>query len=71
MVWYGRLVWFGLVNVDDLKRPLVPLKVAKACLELHLGTILARVGSDRVDPIMILRLSQSSCTGAGTELGKN
>ena len=36
LVWS---VWFGLVNEDDLKRPLVPLKVAKAILELHLETI--------------------------------
>ena len=33
-----------MVNEDDLKRPLVPSKVAKASLELHLGTIPGRVG---------------------------
>ena len=42
LVWY---VWFGLVNEDDLKRPLVPLKLAKASLKLHLETISGRVGS--------------------------
>ena len=64
----------------DLKKPLVPLKVAKASLELHLETIPVRVGPGRVGPgrvgpgrvgpIVILRLTQSSCAGAGTELGK-
>ena len=44
-------VWFGLVNESDLKRPLVPLKVAKAILELHLETIPGRVGSVRVGSV--------------------
>ena len=46
LVWFG-LVWFGrfgLVNEDDLKRHLVSLKVTKASLELHLGTIPGGVG---------------------------
>ena len=42
LVW---LVWFSLVNEDDLKRPLVPSKVSKASLELHLRTIPGRVAS--------------------------
>ena len=67
MVWY---VWFGFVNEADLKRPLIPLKVAKARLELHFGTIPAWVGSVRVGPIVILKLTQSNCAGTGTELGK-
>ena len=60
MVWFG-LVWFGrfgLVNEDDFRRPQVPLKEAKASLKLHLGTIPVRVGSGRVGPIKIIRLSQ-------------
>ena len=75
LVWYGRfglvwLVWFGLVNVDDLKRPLVPLKVAKPSLELHLGTIPGRVGwvgsnSDYKAISVQLQLQLP----AGTELG--
>ena len=40
-------VWFGLVKEDDFKRPQVPLKVAKAKLELQLGTIPGRSGSVR------------------------
>ena len=45
-VRFGKfgLVWFGLVNKNDLKRPLVHLKLAKASLELHLGTIPGQVG---------------------------
>ena len=63
------------MNKADLKRPLVPLKVAKASLELHLETIPGQVGSvqsgpGRSGPIVILRLTQSSCAGAGTELDK-
>ena len=63
LVW---LVWFSLVNEDDLKRPLVPSKVSKASLELHLRTILGGVGSGRVrsgglGPIVIIRLSQFNC----------
>ena len=45
LVWYDR---FGLVNEDNLKRPIVPFKVAKSSLDLHLGTIPGRVGSGRV-----------------------
>ena len=62
--------WFGLVYEEDLKSLLVPLKVSKTSLELPLETIPVRVGSVRVSPIMILRLTQSSWAGAGTELGK-
>ena len=63
LVWY---VLFGLLNEDDFKGPLVPLKVAKSSLELHLGTILVRVGSVGVGsvgvcPIVIIRLSQFNC----------
>ena len=36
-----------MVNEDDFKRPQVPLKVAKAKLEPHLGTIPVRVGPIR------------------------
>ena len=40
---------------DDLKGPLVILKVAKSSLDLHLGTILGRVGSVvGLDPIVII-----------------
>ena len=42
------LVWFSLVNENDLKRPLVPSKVSKASLELHLRTIPGGVGSGRL-----------------------
>ena len=41
LVW---MVWLNFVNEDDLKRHLVPTKVAKASIELHLGTIPSRVG---------------------------
>ena len=40
--------WFGLVYEEDHKRPLVPLKEAKATLDLYLETIPVRVGSVRV-----------------------
>ena len=76
---FGMVGWFGLVYEKDLKRPLVPLKEAKATLDLYLETIPVRVGSVRfgsvrfrsvrVGPIVILRLTQSSWAGAGTELG--
>ena len=65
-VWFGMVGWIGLFYEEDIKKPLVPLKVAKANLELHLETIPVRVG-----PIVILRLTQSSWAGAGTELCKN
>ena len=52
LVWFGRI---GLVG------SLVPLKVAKASLELHLGTIPVGVGWGRVGPIVIIRLSQFNC----------
>ena len=55
LVWYDR---FGLVNEDNLKRPIVPFKVAKSSLDLHLGTIPGRVGTGRLSPIVIIRLSQ-------------
>ena len=60
------LVWFGLVNEDDFNRPQVPLKEAKATLELQLGTIPGRSGpgrsgSVRSGPIVIIRLSQFNC----------
>ena len=54
------MVWTGLV--DDLKGPLVILKVAKSSLDLHLGTILGRVGSVvGLGPIVIIRLSLFNC----------
>ena len=47
---------------DDLKGPLVILKVAKSSLDLHLGTILGRVRSVvGLGPIVIIRLSQFNC----------
>ena len=63
-VWFGMVGWFGFFYKEGFKKPLVPLKVAKGNLELHLKTIPVRVG-----PIVILRLTQSSCAWAGTELG--
>ena len=48
LVWFGRL---GVVNEDDFRRPQVPLKVAKAKLELHIEPIPARVGSVRSGPV--------------------
>ena len=60
-VWFGMFglvwqVWFGFE--DDLKGPLVPLKVAKPSLELHLGTIPGRLGYwVGLGPIVIIRLS--------------
>ena len=33
-----------MVIEEDLRRPLVPLKVSKCSIELHLGTIPGRVG---------------------------
>ena len=42
LVWY---VWFGLLNEDDLRGPLLPLKVVKSSLELHFVTIPGGVGS--------------------------
>ena len=60
LVWFGMVAWFGLFYEEDLKKPLVPLKVAKASLELHLETIPVRVSPGRVGPIVILRLTQSS-----------
>ena len=41
LVWFG---WFGLVNEDGFKRPKVPVKEAKAKLELPLGPIPGRSG---------------------------
>ena len=41
------VVWSGLFYEEDIKKPLVPLKVAKASLELHLETIPVRVGPVR------------------------
>ena len=60
-----------MVNEDHLKRPHVPLKLAKASLELHLEAIPGRVGLVLFGPIVKIRLTQSSCAGAGTELGNN
>ena len=40
-----------MVNEDNFKRLLVPSKIAKANLELHLGTILGRVGSGGVGSV--------------------
>ena len=45
LVWFGMVVWFGLVYEENLKRPLVPLKEAKATLEMYFETIPVRVGS--------------------------
>ena len=44
-------LWFGLVYEEDLKRPLVPLKEAKATLERYLETIPGRFGSGRVGSV--------------------
>ena len=57
-----------MVNEADLKRPLVPLKVAKASLELHLGIIPGRVGSCRVGSNSDYK-SISDQLPAETELG--
>ena len=70
LVRFGMVGWFGLVYEEDLKRPLVPLKEANLYLEIipvRIGSV--RVSSGRVGPIVILRLTQSSWAGAGTELG--
>ena len=48
LVWFGMVVWFGLVYEEDLKRPLVPFKEAKATLDHYLETIPVRVRSVRV-----------------------
>ena len=69
MVWLVWYVWFGLVSEDDLKRPLVPLKVAKFSPELHLGTIPGRlgwVGSDSDYKAISVQLQMQ--LPAGTEL---
>ena len=50
LVW---LVWFGLVNEDNLKRSLVPLKVALASLELNIGTIPGLVGPGHVGLVQV------------------
>ena len=47
LAWFGMVGWFGLFYEEDLKKPLVPLKVAKASLELHLETIPVRSGPGR------------------------
>ena len=47
LVRFGMVGWFRLVYEKDLKRPLVPLKEAKASLELHLETIPGRSGPGR------------------------
>ena len=71
-VWY---VWFGLLNEDGLKGPLVPLKVAKSSLELHLGTIPGRVGWGRVgwggsnSDYKAISVQLQLQLPAGTELG--
>ena len=58
---------------DDLKGPLVILKVAKSSLDLHLGTILGRVscwvGSNSDYKAISVQLQLQMPTG--TELGKN
>ena len=58
LVWFGRFgsvwwLWFGFVNKADIKRPVVPLKVAKASIELHLETIPARSGSVRSGSVRV------------------
>ena len=69
------MVWFGLVNINDLRRPLVHLKLAKASLELHLGTIPGRVGSVGVGSVgsnsdyKAISVQLQLQLPAGTELG--
>ena len=64
------LVWFGLVNEDVFKRPQVPLKVAKAKLELHLGTIPAWVGPVRSNSdYKAISVQLQLQLPTGTELG--
>ena len=58
LVWY---FWFGLVNEDNLKRPLVPFKVTKTSLERHLGTIPGGLGKVGLGPLAIIRLYQFNC----------
>ena len=67
-VWFSLdwLVWFNLVNEDDLKRPIVPSKVVNASLELHPRTIPG--GSVELSPIVIIRLSQFKCNCCLMEL---
>ena len=70
LVWL--VVWFSLVNKDDLKRPLVPSKVAKASLELHLGTIPGRVGWGRSNSdYKAISVQLQLQLPAGTELGNS
>ena len=59
-----------MVIEEDLRRPLVPLKLSKCSIELHLGTIPGRVGwvgsnSDYTAISVQLQLQLN----AGTELG--
>ena len=58
----------GLINEDDLKRPLVPLKLAKASPKLHLETTPGWVGPGRFGPIMIIRLLSPAVLGLGLSL---
>ena len=58
-----------MLNEDDVKRPLVPLKVGKARLELPLGTIPVRVRSVRSNSDN--KADSVQLNGAGTELGNN
>ena len=57
-------VWFGLFEFVFLLQVVVPLKVAKTSLELHLETIPGRIGSGWVGLIVIIKLSMfnNSCT---------
>ena len=47
LVWFGMVGWSGFFYEEGLKKPLVPFKVAKASLELHLETILVWSGPGR------------------------
>ena len=57
-------VWFGLFEFVFLLQVVVPLKVAKTSLELHLETIPGWIGSGWVGLIVIIKLSMfnNSCT---------
>ena len=50
-------VWFGLFEFVFQLQVMVPLKVAKTNLELHLETIQGRIGSGWVGLIVIIKLS--------------
>ena len=80
-VWFGGFglvglvwqVWFGLVKEDDLKGPLVPLKVAKSRSASWnypgSGWVGCWVGSNSYYKAISVQLQQQ--VSIGTELGKN